>query len=112
MYRCLESLPWEPHPTFPGVFRKLMLTGGSHGAPLTCMLVKVPAGGGIPEHTHPESEDIILPLSGRAKMFVEGEGTHTLEPGAWVRVPKDTRHRIFEVEETVTLYDIFVPPIM
>lgn len=112
MYRALESLPWEAHPTFPGVFRKVLLAGSAEGAPLTCMLVKVPVGGGIPEHTHAGSDDIVLPLSGKARMFVDGDGTHVLEPGAWVRVPADRRHRIYDVEETVVFYDVFVPPIM
>jgi quercetin dioxygenase-like cupin family protein len=108
----VDGIGWAPHPFLKGVSVKFLVTKRDHGADVTCMLAKVPKGGGVPEHVHEGQWDIIYPLSGRAKMWVDGEGVFALERGMIVRVPRNTRHRIFDVEEDLLLYDVFSPPLI
>ena len=43
-------------------------------------------------------------------MWVEDRGVFTLRPGVFVVVPKGLRHRTFDVEEELVVYDVFTPP--
>ncbi|HZK17977.1 MAG TPA: cupin domain-containing protein [Clostridia bacterium] len=107
-----EDVKWVKHPKFEGVSYKPFLTKKEHNSDITCMLVKTPKGVVIPEHIHEGIEDIIYPIKGKGKIFIEGKGTFSMEPGVWIRVPKDTPHYVFDVEETLIVYDVFNPASM
>ncbi len=78
---------------------------------LTIFLVNLPAGKEIPEHVHETQEDIIFILSGRARMWIDGAGDFELEKGTFIRVPPNTKHRIYNVTEDILNYDVFTPPL-
>jgi quercetin dioxygenase-like cupin family protein len=105
-----KMLSWEPHPSLP-IQIKPFLSKKADGADVTAFLVKLPVGKEIPEHVHSTQEDIIFIVAGRAKMWVDGVGDFTLEPGTFVRVPKNTRHRMYAVTEEILNYDVFTPPL-
>ena len=107
--KTVADISWRPHPLVKEVNIKPLVTKSEDRLDVTCMLVKVPAGTDIPEHTHEEQVDILYPLQGKAEMNVEGAGTFPLEPGVIVRVPKGTKHRIFNVTEELLVYDVFEP---
>lgn len=108
----IDDLPWKPHSLAEGVMIKPLVTKSATGADVTCMLVKIPAGAYIPEHVHETQEDIVYPLSGKGKMFVEGTGEFDLAPGIIVRVPKGRKHRVFDVTEELTVFDVFSPALI
>lgn len=105
----VDSLSWGPHPLAKGVEIKPLVTKRDHDLNVSCILVKVPAGIEIPEHTHDEQVDILYPLRGNAEMYVEGLGNFSLEPGIVVRVPMGARHKISNVTEELIIYDVFHP---
>ena len=107
LVRDIEELEWQPHPTADGVEIKVLVSQSVQGTDVTCMLVRIGRGLEVPEHVHDRSDDILYPLAGRARMWVEGSGDFSLEPGVIVRVPQGTRHRIFDVSEELLLYDVF-----
>jgi len=109
VYTNVDELSWDPHPFAEGVKIKPLVTKRDDDLNVSCILVRVPAGTEIDEHTHEEQVDILYPLSGKADMFVEETGTFTLEPGVVVRVPKGAKHRIFNVTEELIIYDVFHP---
>ncbi len=111
-YTKLEDLEWEPHPRLKGVKIKTMLSRKKDNADITCYLVSVPKGGEVTGHIHEKSDEAIYPLKGKGKMFIEGEGEFDLIPGAFVRLPKNTTHRGYDIEEDLLLYAVFVPPIL
>jgi quercetin dioxygenase-like cupin family protein len=111
-YTKVEDLEWEPHPMLKGVKIKTLLSKKKDNADVTCYLVLVPKGGDIVEHVHEKSDDLIYVLKGKAKMFIDGDGEFDLVPGVFVRVPKNTKHRIYDFEEDFLAYDVFVPPIL
>lgn len=108
----IEELEWQPHPTVEGVEIKVLVSQGAQGTDVTCMLVRIGRGLEVPEHVHDHSDDILYPLAGRARMWVEGSGDFALEPGVIVRVPQSTKHRIFDVSEELLLYDVFWPALL
>jgi len=90
----VEELEWQPHKTVKSVE------------------IKIGRGLEVPEHIHEDSDDILYPLSGKAKMWVEGSGEFSLEPGVIVRVPQGTKHRIYDVSEDLLIYDVFWPALL
>jgi quercetin dioxygenase-like cupin family protein len=108
--KTVDTISWRPHPVAKGVNIKPLATKSEDGLNITCMLVKIPAGAEVPEHIHAEQVDILYPIQGRAEMVVEGTEKFALKPGIVVRVPKGTKHKIFNVTEELLIYDVFQPP--
>ncbi|MBN2397705.1 MAG: cupin domain-containing protein [Deltaproteobacteria bacterium] len=110
IYYDMNDLPWENHPTVPNVSIQKMITRAQFGPESPSILtVRIPAGVEVPEHVHENSEDILCILSGKATMWVDGTGKIALYRGVVVRVPRNTRHRIYDVTETLLIYDVFSP---
>jgi len=105
-----KDLAWEPHPFLP-IQIKLFLTQKSDRTDVTCFLVKVPKGKEIPVHVHETQEDILFLLAGKGRMWIEGIGDFDIEKGTLIRVPKNTKHRIYDVTEEILNYDVFTPPL-
>jgi quercetin dioxygenase-like cupin family protein len=108
----VSNISWRPHPIAEAVKIKPLATKSEDDLNVTCMLVSIPAGKEVPEHIHEEQVDILYPLQGEAEMYVEGTGTFSLKPGIVVRVPKGTKHKIFNVTEELLIYDVFQPPVL
>lgn len=108
-----DSLAWVPHPTVDDVFIKKIVTmeDFGHESP-SIIMVRIPAGVVVPDHVHPNSEDILFILSGAGTMWIDGRGEVTLRKGNVVRVPRSTTHRIFDVTEELLVYDVFAPGIL
>jgi len=111
-HRSVEGIPWQPHPLFPEVRIKPLITEREDGLNVTCMLVNVPAGKEVPEHIHEKQDDIIYPLKGKGTIWVDGTGTFPLEPGFIVRVPKGVRHKVYDIKEELLVYDVFFPALL
>jgi quercetin dioxygenase-like cupin family protein len=111
-YRLMERIPWIPHPTAEGEQIKPFISQKEHSLCVTLMLVKIPAGKEVAEHIHPNQDDILYPLVGKGAMWVDGAGKFSLEPGIVVRIPKGTKHKIYEVIEDLLIYDVFCPALL
>ena len=105
-----KDLKWAPHP-FLSIQIMHLLTQKDDQADITCFLVKVPKGTSIEEHVHPTQEDIIYVMQGKGKMWIDGYGDFGIEKGTLIRVPKNTRHRMYEVTEELLNFDVFSPPL-
>jgi len=108
--RSLNKIPESSHPFLRGVGMRVLYSLRDDGGDLTCFVVRCPAGSEIEEHVHDEETDVIYVLRGRANMWVEDRGVFPLRPGVFVVVPKRLRHRTFDVEEELVVYDVFTPP--
>ncbi len=105
-----KDLAWEPHPFLP-IQIKNFLSRKDGGGEVTIFLVKLPVGKEVPVHVHETQEDIIFILAGKAKMWIDGVGDFPIEKGTFIRVPKNTKHRIYDVTEEILNYDVFSPPL-
>ena len=108
--RDLGDVPETPHPFLRGIGMRVLYSHSDDGGDLTCFVVRCPAGSEIEEHVHEDETDVIYVLRGRARMWVEDQGVFPLQPGAFVVVPSGLRHRTFDVEEELLIYDVFTPP--
>jgi quercetin dioxygenase-like cupin family protein len=54
----LAALPWNPHPRFPGVALRHLVTGAQTNGALSAHLVRVSAGCCLEEHVHPGSVEL------------------------------------------------------
>jgi mannose-6-phosphate isomerase-like protein (cupin superfamily) len=106
-----KDLPWTAHPFLP-IQVKYLVTQKFDRADVTCFLAQTPKGTEIPEHIHETQEDILFLLAGKGKMWMEGIGDFDLEKGTCIRVPRNTKHKIYDVTEEILVYDIFIPPLV
>lgn len=106
IFQSIENLEFVTHPANKNVKIGYVLTHKDDNVDFTSAIVRIPKSESIPEHTH-DVYDIICPLSGKGKIWVEKAGEHELRQGVFVKVPPNTKHRIFDVEEDLEIYDIF-----
>jgi len=106
-----EEAQWQDHPRMKRGQIKGLYTKEKHGSLATIQLIKVQKGGGNELHVHEESDDILFILGGKAKMEIEGVGAVEMKKGSCVRIPKNTKHRIYDVLEELIAFDVFAPPI-
>jgi mannose-6-phosphate isomerase-like protein (cupin superfamily) len=108
-----DSLAWVPHPTVSDVFIKKIVTMEAFGQESpSIIMVRIPVGVVVPDHIHENSEDILFILSGSATMWIDGVGEVPLREGSVIRVPRNTKHRIFDVTAELLVYDVFSPGIL
>lgn len=107
------TIPWQDHPSLKNISIKKIITTEAFGKDSpSIIMVKIPAGAEVTEHIHDGSEDMLFILAGRGTMEIEGQGRFSLRKDVVVRVPRNTRHRIFDVSEEIIVYDVFNPGIM
>lgn len=107
----MESVPWNPHPKFAGVFLRHLITGKETGGRLSLHHVRIDPGFSIGDHAHAgqvEIHDVIM-----------GEGTCTLErkvlvysPGVKGTMPADKIHRVDAGKDGLLLLATFSPPLV
>ena len=109
----VENLPWGNHPAVKDVSIKKIITTEQFGKESpSIIMVKIPVGVEVPEHVHEESEDILFILAGKATMWIDGIGNLKLQKNVVVRVPRGTKHGVFDVTDELLVYDVFSPGIV
>lgn len=108
--RILSDVEEKAHPFLSNVKMRTLYSNKDDDADITCFIVRCKVGSEIEEHIHPHENDIIFVIRGRATMWVEDRESFNLEPGVFVVVPKGLKHRTFDVEEELLIYDVFTPP--
>lgn len=103
---------WQPHPEVAGLKIIEMLSKRNDKAGITCALVKTAPGTVTERHVHENSEDIFYIIRGKGKLYLDGVDEIKLEPGLFVRIPPNTLHGLFDVEEELIAYDIWFPAII
>ncbi|MCH8830163.1 MAG: cupin domain-containing protein [Planctomycetes bacterium] len=98
----VEQLPWGPHDWLsrPG------LTAAEH---LLLVRVHIPPGKAHKFHRHPQMEEIIYVLSGRAEQWVDREKQY-LTTGQSAHIPMDVVHGTYNAsDETLHVLAILSP---
>lgn len=111
IYKQFENVKWEPHPMNHNVQLGFILTKKDDDVEITSLLARIPRGEVVPEHTH-EVHDILCPLSGKGKVWIKGLGDFEMKPGVIVNVPPGAVHKVYDVTEELTVYDVFSGPIL
>ena len=111
-FKVLKDENWEPHPLVKEVLLNFIITQKDNGAGVTCLFVRIPKGKEIPEHFHELSNDIIVPLGGKATIWIQGMGEFEMRRGVVINIPKGVKHKIFDVTEDIFAFDVFNPGIV
>ena len=110
-FKVIKNENWESHPLVEEVLLNFVISKEDNHAGVTCLFVKIPKGSEIPEHFHDLSNDIIVPLRGKAKIWIKGIGEFEMRHGVVVNIPKGVLHKVFDVTEELFVFDIFSPGI-
>ena len=100
----IEEQPWGPH-------HWMSRPGLTEADQLLLVRVHMPAGKAHQFHRHPEMEEIIYVISGKAEQWVEDE-VRVLNPGEMAHIPKDIIHGTYNpFEEPLVFLAILAPAI-
>ena len=111
-FRMLKDENWESHPLVKEVLLNFIITKKDNEAGVTCLFVRIPKGREIPEHFHELSNDIIVPLEGKATIWIQGMGEFVMRRGVVINIPKGVKHKIFDVTDDIFAFDVFNPGIV
>lgn len=106
-----ESLPWNPHPKFAGVFLRHLVTGKDTGRRLSLHHVRIDPGCAIGDHAHAGQVEIHDVLAGRGSCTLAG-AVIPYNHGVVGVMPADQVHRIEAGEKGLLLLATFVPPLV
>jgi len=98
----VDVLPWGPH-------EWLSRPGLTEAEGLLLVRVRMPPGMGHAFHTHPEMEEIIYVVSGRAEQWVEKE-MRILEPGDTAHIPKGLVHGTYNAGDNTLVFLAILSP--
>lgn len=109
--RIAGDLSWNPHPKFPGVFLKHLVTGSDTGGKMSLHHVRVYPGQSIGDHTHAGQVEIHDVITGKGTCTLDGKEIPYL-PGVVGIMPADTVHRVDAGEKGLFLLATFSPPLV
>ena len=102
---------WGPCPPIFPSGCQIGVLHGDPSAPNADIFLRVPAGLGLPAHTHTSAERIIL-VSGELQVKYLGTPAVTLKPGSYAYGPADHPHQATcTSSETCTLFIAFEGPV-
>jgi len=106
-----ESLSWNPHPKFVGVFLRDLVTGKDTGGRLSLHHVRIDPGCAIGDHSHIGQIEIHDVLMGEGTCTLAGTGLSYI-PGVIGVMPADQVHRVEAGDKGLLLLATFVPPLV
>lgn len=98
----VQELPWGPHDW-------LCKPGFTDAENLLLVRVTMPPGKGHDFHVHPEMEEIIYVVSGKAEQWVDKE-KDVIGPGEIAHIPKDIVHATFNAGEDELVFLAILSP--
>jgi len=106
-----ESLPWNPHPKFAGVFLRHLVTGKDTGGRMSLHHVRIDPGCAIGDHAHAGQVEIHDVLTGAGICMLEGR-LLTYTPGIVGVMPAEQVHRVDAGDKGLLLLATFSPPLV
>lgn len=106
-----ESLAWNPHPKFSGVFLRHLVTGKDTGGRLSLHHVRISPGCSIGDHTHTGQVEIHDVLDGEGSCTRAGT-TIEYHPGVVGIMPANTVHCVKAGDRGLLLLATFAPPLV
>lgn len=108
----LSALPWNPHPSFPGVALKHLVSGAETGGALSAHLVRVEPGCCLKEHIHADKLELHEVVRGAGTCAL-ADKTVRYEPGACGLIPAGVPHSVrADAGETLYILAKFAPALL
>ena len=100
---------WQEHPRFAGIYMKGLLTSADNPY-ASANVVRVPPGGVIGRHTHPQQVETVWIIRGDAVLTLN-QTDMPMPAGQIVAIPMNLEHALRNDGETmVELLTFFTPP--
>lgn len=106
-----ENIPWNPHPSFSGVFLKHLVSGQATDGQLSCHLVKVEPGKVLETHIHDQQWELHEVMGGQGKALLD-EREVPYAPGTMAVIPRGVNHRVQAGEDGLLLCAKFFPALL
>ena len=107
----IESIPWNPHPKFAGVFLRHLVTGKDTGGRMSLHHVRIDPGCTIGDHVHAGQVEIHDVLAGRGICTLAGTDI-LYNPGVVGVIAADQVHRVEAGDRGLLLLATFSPPLV
>ena len=107
----VESLPWNPHPKFAGVFLRHLVTGKDTGGRISIHHVRIDPGCSIGDHAHPGQVEVHDVLTGHGSCTLTGTRI-PYHPGVVGIMPANQEHRVDAGDKGLLLRATFSPPLV
>lgn len=108
----LSTLPFHPHPKYPGVALRHLVTGVDTGGALSAHLVRIMAGSCLEEHVHPDSLEVHAVVRGAGACSLAGRPVR-YEPGVHGLIPAGTGHSVrADAGEDLYILAMFAPALL
>jgi quercetin dioxygenase-like cupin family protein len=105
------ALPWNAHPTFPGVSLKHLVTGADTGGAISCHLVRLEPGCQLKSHVHEGQWELHEVVAGSGTAGLDGRTADYL-PGVMVVIPKGKSHHVTAGDGGLCLFAKFFPALV
>jgi quercetin dioxygenase-like cupin family protein len=102
------DLSWNPHPKFPGVFLKHLVTGADTENRFSSHLIRVSQGCEIGDHIHATQYELHQVVSGKGRCQIPGKEI-VYTPGICAVIPEGISHKVTAEGVDLYLLAIFMP---
>ena len=104
----INTLTWNPHPTYKGVYLKHLIIGENTGNQLSCHIVKVEPNCILDTHQHDGKIEIHEVIDGSGQMFLDKQEIgYTV--GQICVIPANTPHKVIAGKDGLILFAKFTP---
>jgi quercetin dioxygenase-like cupin family protein len=101
---------WVPHPSFPGVTLKRLVTADDTENRFSALLVRIEPGHGMLPHSHDRQTEQHLVLEGDGRLTL-GENDCAYRPGALQVIPEGVHHAVAAGDRGMVLMALFAPAV-
>jgi len=104
----IDTLKWNPHPTFKGVYLKHLITGKDTDGKLSCHIVKIDPGCILDTHIHDGKIELHEVAGGSGTMYLDKQeiGYST---GRICLIPANMQHKVVAGKDGLYLFAKFTP---
>lgn len=108
---AIESLPWNEHPRFKGVFLKHLIRGADTEGKLSCHIVRIDPCCVLEEHVHENQWELHEVMEGEGVLLAYNCET-SYYPGQMAMMPKGTAHKVAAGEGGLVMLAKFFPALL
>jgi len=102
---------WNPHPKFPGVCLKHLITGEQTNNRFSSHIVRIDPGCILDEHIHEGKTELHEIIEGSGVCMLNGAEIQYL-PGDCAVIPDDTKHKVTAGENGLIIFAKFIPALL
>lgn len=106
-----RTLDWNPHPAFPGVSLKHLVTGRDTDGRFSVHLVRLQPGAEIGEHVHETNWELHEVARGSGQLSLDGRSI-PYHPGVAAALPENEPHTVRAGDEGLRLFATFIPALL